>query len=472
MHSSFTVPNEGSPAPTPVWAIAATSRRLAEQRDALRRIVGTRINAYKEHSKAGMRAHKSGPAEPSADDATTRPAAKLHVLYPCKKGAWQRQWYTNTFFEGSQLVCYDAATEADVWRADVIVAAFANPHKPKSGFSTHTELFPRLGLQPEEAKMRQALRLKVLVHIDDEYGARTPMIAAQAEEMCRQYSQWGMVYRNYWSNAIHSFFGDDGAWRLGHNCTAPPAAHAAKKGERASLASVHSSLVDAMSVRCTEVSEPQAAASTSGADGSPLYAPRPVGWVPLGWSSNWAKQPQPMSSDELATPLASQRAVFVGFYGNEKYKLHRGRLLTHFSQQTNLQVNRDLGHTGFGRGNASRYVERMRDTTMSLQVAGLSTECYRMYEALDAGCVPILVDELGGTTTALEQYRFILRDAPFPHAAKAAMLKDRLTALRDTPAAVDSLQRETGRWWRGMLGALRESVASSSRALKACETKS
>ena len=447
-----------------MWAIAATPRRLAEQRDASRRMAGARVNALKEHVKAGMRARKSSLAEPSADASATGPTSKLHVLYPCKKGVWQRQWYTNSFFEGSQLVCYDAATEADVWRADVIVAGFANPHKPKAGLSSHTDLFPRLGLQPEEAKLRRALRQKVLVHIDDEYGARTPMIAAQAEEMCRQYSPWGIVYRNYWSNAIHSFFGDDGAWRLGHNCTAPPAAHAAKKGEKASVASVHSSLVDATSVRCTD----QAAA---GGDGSPLYAPRPVGWVPLGWSSNWAKQPQPVSSDELATPLASQRAIYVGFYGNEKYKLHRGRLLTHFSQQTSLEVNRDLGHTGFGRGNASRYVERMKDTRMSLQVAGLSTECYRMYEALDAGCVPILVDELGGMTTALEQYRFILRDAPFPHAPKAAALKDRLTVLRDAPASMDWLQRETGRWWRDMLGALRESVASSSRALKACETR-
>ena len=92
---------------------------------------------------------------------------------------------------------------------------------------------------------------------------------------------------------------------------------------------------------------------------------------------------------------------------------------------------------------------------LCLQVAGLSTECYRMYEALDSGCVPILVDELGGYTTAAEQYRFILRGpdgaaAPSPASSSPIacnrpdllLLERRLRGVRVDIAGQERRRRE------------------------------
>ena len=70
------------------------------------------------------------------------------------------------------------------------------------------------------------------------------------------------------------------------------------------------------------------------------------------------------------------------------------RLTQRTTARDQVSVTRMLGHSGFAKGNATDYVSKMRDTRLCLQIAGLSTECYRLYESLDAGCVPILIDNI------------------------------------------------------------------------------
>ena len=130
------------------------------------------------------------------------------------------------------------------------------------------------------------------------------------------------------------------------------------------------------------------------------------------------------------------------------------------------------GTPGFGKGNASEYVDKMRDTQLCLQIAGLSSECYRLYEALDAGCVPIVVDNLAAQNqaTASEQYRFLLHGggalpgdgsaAPFPHAATPGQLAELLAQLRGNGRLLDELQAKTDRWWLRTLGRIIARVIS------------
>ena len=138
-------------------------------------------------------------------------------------------------------------------------------------------------------------------------------------------------------------------------------------------------------------------------------------------------------------------------------KPNRAHLIARFERETGARVTRALGRVGFGRGNASEYVRMMHDTRFCLQISGLSAECYRMYESLDAGCVPLLIDEFGfpGQTTA--QYRFLLggpasrRRAPFPHAATPLGLKQVLLELQASTASLDAMQLETRSWWKATL---------------------
>jgi hypothetical protein len=310
-------------------------------------------------------------------------------------------------FAGHRVVCYETATVADVQSAQVVVAAFRNPKRISDGWEFPAPLLERLGISSKY------LVGKVLVHLDDEYGARSPRTEADWQAYCALYTGWRHVFRNYWSAAWASMVGRNHAM----NCSALCA------GERISS-----------------------------------LGPR-VEWTPLGWSANWQPGHRPRRS--------SKRGSLVGFYGNEKYQLrpNRGALMARFEKGTDLKVERLLGRVGFGRGNASNYVRLMHDTRLCLQISGLSAECYRMYEALDAGCVPVLINQFGKETAI--QYRFLLASnggrgaAPFPWGESPSDLKARLLQLRDDSEALDRVQRNTMRWWNQSLAHVRGRLLGS-----------
>ena len=135
---------------------------------------------------------------------------------------------------------------------------------------------------------------------------------------------------------------------------------------------------------------------------------------------------------------------------------------------------RMLGRVGFGRGNASEYVRLMHDTRLCLQISGLSAECYRMYEALDAGCVPVLLNTFGNPSSpsAAVQYQFLGGrhggPPPFLWAEVPAELNARLAALRADVSTLDALQRKTTQWWNATLDQLRSRVVTSAWSVPVC----
>ena len=348
------------------------------------------------------------------------PQFRLTVLYECSKRLYERKWYFNTIFAEHEIICFSKASVDDVQRAAVIVDTFLNHRNRGAGLSVSSLVLKRLKLPNE------VLRGKVLVHINDEYGGR-PLNDRFTAIYCELYATFRLVFRTYWSSSWSRLVDRQGHW---HNCT---------------------------SQVCSG-------------------GPTRVEWVPLGWSSNW----QPRNTLARRLVASSERRAFIGFYGNEKAKTHRGKLISMFEQQTRLPVNRSLGHSGFGKGNASEYVNRMRDTKLCLQIAGLSSECYRLFEALDAGCVPILVDNLAAQAqaTAAEQYRFLLHGggalpgdgsvAPFPHAASPALLVKQLARLQGNGTLMDQLQAQTDTWWQRTLGRIVARVASVSSDMDRC----
>jgi hypothetical protein len=333
-------------------------------------------------------------------------------------------------FAGHHLVCYDEATVEDVRRAHVFVAAFRTPKHVSDGWEFPHSLLKRLRISGE------MLLGKVLVHLDDEYGAKNARTEADWRDYCAMYAGWRHVFRNYWSEGWAARVGRNHAM----NCTA--LCRSAGSGG--------------------DAAERHGRASASN--------PR-VEWTPLGWSANWQPGARPR--------LSSKRASLIGFYGNEKYQLrpNRGALIAKFEQATSLKVERLLGRVGFGKGNATNYVHLMHDTRLCLQISGLSAECYRMYEALDAGCVPVLINQFGKETAT--QYKFLLGTGgnsasaftsqrrgppPFPWGESPADLKDKLMLLRADDDALDTVQRETQRWWNASLEHFRSRVVASGRA--------
>ena len=242
-----------------------------------------------------------------AANATT---PQFAVLYPCSSRPFERRWYSDTIFAGHEIVCFSKATIEDVRRAAVLVDSFVNHRNRPEGLSVKSLLLKRLGLPYD------VMRGKVLVHINDEYGGR-PLNDRLTAVYCDLYAPFAWVFRTYWCKSWNHLIDVQGHW---HNCTS------------------------------------QACGSGGG--------PTRVEWVPLGWSANWfaqrARYPgmaaptatagaaaPPAASIPSAVgpsrfPASSQRTAFVGFYGNEKAKTHRGRLIAFFEQKTKVGRTRSL----------------------------------------------------------------------------------------------------------------------------------
>jgi hypothetical protein len=347
-------------------------------------------------------------------------------------------------FHGHRVVCYETATAFDVRGAHVVVAAFKNAKRIADGWDFQSALLERLQISGKE------LMGKVLVHLDDEYGARTPRTQTDWQAYCAMYVGWKHVFRNYWSESWSSIVGHNHVM----NCT-------------------------------TRVPTCQAHAQTGAHSMLQRHANPRVEWAPLGWSSNWRPG--------VKVRPSSQRSLKIGFYGNEKFQLrpNRGTLMKRFEREAGAVVDgRMLGRVGFGRGNASEYVRLMHDTRLCLQISGLSAECYRMYEALDAGCIPILVNQFGNPSSpnAAVQYQFLLGGArpgpdpptlrdrsapglrprippPFPFADGPGELKQRLGALLSDTGSVDAMQQATLRWWNHSLAHVRGRVIGSAEGV-------
>jgi hypothetical protein len=84
----------------------------------------------------------------------------------------------------------------------------------------------------------------------------------------------------------------------------------------------------------------------------------------------------------------------MSFLGNRKSGNNkRGDHLKEIEHGTGLNVTGQVRYDGFGKGSAAQYVEYMRSSKLCISLRGQFVECYRLYDALEAGCVPVIIDD-------------------------------------------------------------------------------
>lgn len=114
-----------------------------------------------------------------------------------------------------------------------------------------------------------------------------------------------------------------------------------------------------------------------------------VHWIPLGYGStgfDWSRAPTPI-------PPASSRPTAVTFTGNTGNNFARKGMVREFEKMTKLVVRGLVRDAGFGVGNRTEYVDSMFNSKFCLALPGSSLETFRLYEALQAGCIPIMLDK-------------------------------------------------------------------------------
>jgi hypothetical protein len=118
----------------------------------------------------------------------------------------------------------------------------------------------------------------------------------------------------------------------------------------------------------------------------------------------------------------------------------------------------------------NRLVDTMRPGTVALEAAGYAAllddtvfipcpmgnahlETWRVYEALERGCIPVLEARL-----TLDYYRALLGPHPLPTFASWREAGRAMARLAADPQALDDLQAEVARWWAGAKDKLRADV--------------
>ena len=179
---------------------------------------------------------------------------------------------------------------------------------------------------------------------------------------------------------------------------------------------------------------------------SPFFERRDISeWTPLGWAL-------PMAS---RVPHAARRN-FVGFYGMAGNNARRAELMRQFERATGVHVAGSLAEhvacsstpDACSEEQRAAYVAQMQDTKLCLQLPGLSPECHRLYESLEVGCVPILIDDFHPQMSIQHGPLLGGGPAPFLHAARAEDLAGRLRLLAANPAALAEMHEKTETWWR------------------------
>jgi hypothetical protein len=164
-----------------------------------------------------------------------------------------------------------------------------------------------------------------------------------------------------------------------------------------------------------------------------------VHWMPLGYAStgfDWSRLSAPI-------PPASQRQHDACFTGNTGNNGKRKDMVKSFEKATNMKVQGITRSAGFGAGERGDYVNSMLSSRFCLAPPGSSFETFRLYEALQAGCVPVMLEqwsagkEPGREADGLKWNNFTVENRPY-----VARVEDMLSA------DVDVLQEQMRDRWR------------------------
>jgi hypothetical protein len=120
----------------------------------------------------------------------------------------------------------------------------------------------------------------------------------------------------------------------------------------------------------------------------PLLADGSLNYFPLGYSSHVH------TVNRRSPKLPEQRTHAMTFLGNKKSgNLRRTSNIREIDEVTGINVTGQVNFMEFGFGSTKNYRMLMMDSKFCINVQGQFVECYRLYDALELGCIPVMIDE-------------------------------------------------------------------------------
>jgi Exostosin family len=166
---------------------------------------------------------------------------------------------------------------------------------------------------------------------------------------------------------------------------------------------------------------------------SAIFNPASVKILPLGYSNGLARRVQPK--------LASERQYLWSFAG-EASRASRPEMVAalksispHLCCATDKKGTIALA--------PKTYRELLEDTVFAPCPMGrLNLECFRLYEALESGAIPIVERR-----ATLDYFTKLLGPNPVMEIRSWASARDKIRSLAADPPRLNQLQREISSWW-------------------------
>lgn len=136
-----------------------------------------------------------------------------------------------------------------------------------------------------------------------------------------------------------------------------------------------------------------------------------------------------------------------------------GRLWPNGSRESAIKLFQEylpdgfyLSTKGFAQGlPLNQYAERMRDSIFALAPPGdRHLDTFRLWEALQAGCIPLLVDQ------DLQSYELLMPPHPIPIFRSWYEARDFSGQLLNNPSELKTCQRRVFSWWSRYTETLRD----------------
>lgn len=102
----------------------------------------------------------------------------------------------------------------------------------------------------------------------------------------------------------------------------------------------------------------------------------------------------------------------------------------------------------------SEFSQILLDSAFSpCPMGNINLECYRVYESLECGAIPIIEKRL-----TLDYFRNLLGDHPLPTVRSWSEARNLVRTMLRDPDGIDRLQSECVAWWDGYKNSFREAV--------------
>ena len=162
---------------------------------------------------------------------------------------------------------------------------------------------------------------------------------------------------------------------------------------------------------------------------------------------------------------SSSRSFNITFIGNTNTNKKRALHVNEFEYKMNLSVHGLVKNTGGLYGvnfmGGTVYLDTMLDSRFCLQFRGRSSECHRLYESMECGCIPVIIDNWQIFDYSRQHHitlEVIGRTFPFKNSTKPPFIwvqnvdefKEIYNGFMSTAQGMkrlDQLQNDLMTWW-------------------------